>query len=343
MRLPNGYGSVTKLSGKRRNPWMVRITTDFTDEGVQIRKNLGYFPTRAAAIQALSEYHNNPYDIDSAKLTLAEIYEKWFEKVADTISRSLLRQMKASYKQMLQLHNLPIKNIRLHQMQAIIDNCKNGYQSQRKIKQLFSKLYEFCIDYEILQSNPTGRLKIAAKSDETARPRERISDDEINRLWAIFGDVSAQIALMLIYSGVRVGELLNLKKEDINLEQRFFKVRASKTSSGIRVVPIAEKVFPFWQHFYETSPCDYVLYNKLGRHLNYETFSKRYWKPLMEQIKADHVIHETRHTCITLLTLAEVNPTIIKNIVGHKAAMSLTERVYTHIDVQPLIDAINKI
>ena len=29
MRLPNGYGSISKLSGKRRKPWIVRITDGF--------------------------------------------------------------------------------------------------------------------------------------------------------------------------------------------------------------------------------------------------------------------------------------------------------------------------
>lgn len=31
MKLPNGYGSVAKLTGNRRRPYMVRITTGFTD------------------------------------------------------------------------------------------------------------------------------------------------------------------------------------------------------------------------------------------------------------------------------------------------------------------------
>ena len=43
------------------------------------------------------------------------------------------------------------------------------------------------------------------------------------------------------------------------------------------------------------------------------------------------------------LTKADVNPTTIKKIVGHKGAMSLTEKVYTHMDYQTLLDAINKI
>ncbi len=39
MKLPNGYGSVTKLSGARRRPYMVRITTGYDYEGRQQRYN----------------------------------------------------------------------------------------------------------------------------------------------------------------------------------------------------------------------------------------------------------------------------------------------------------------
>lgn len=62
----------------------------------------------------------------------------------------------------------------------------------------------------------------------------------------------------------------------------------------------------------------------------------------MEPTKMKHTPHDTRHTCISLLTKADVNPTTIKKIVGHKGAMSLTEKVYTHMDYQTLLDAIKK-
>ena len=52
--------------------------------------------------------------------------------------------------------------------------------------------------------------------------------------------------------------------------------------------------------------------------------------------------HCTRHTCISLLAEAKVDQTSIKLIVGHRGAMSLTERVYTHLDVDTLIEAVNK-
>jgi len=57
----------------------------------------------------------------------------------------------------------------------------------------------------------------------------------------------------------------------------------------------------------------------------------------------EHLPHDIRHTTISLLAKANVNQTIIKRIVGHSGAMTLTERVYTHFDVQQLIDAIDMI
>ena len=62
----------------------------------------------------------------------------------------------------------------------------------------------------------------------------------------------------------------------------------------------------------------------------------------MEQIGIDRTPHCTRHTCISMLSEAGVQDTTIKKIVGHSGAMTLTEKVYTHLDMQVLVDAINK-
>ena len=44
-----------------------------------------------------------------------------------------------------------------------------------------------------------------------------------------------------------------------------------------------------------------------------------------------------------LLCEAHVDQTMIKKIVGHSGSMTLTERVYTHLDIETLVEAINKI
>lgn len=72
MRLPNSYGSIVKLSGKRRRPYAVRITTGWTDEGRQIQKYLSYHAKRSDAMAALAEYNKNPYEF-SHSLILRKI------------------------------------------------------------------------------------------------------------------------------------------------------------------------------------------------------------------------------------------------------------------------------
>ena len=42
MKLPNGYGSICKVKGNRRNGFIVRVTTGWDMDGKQIRKVLGF-------------------------------------------------------------------------------------------------------------------------------------------------------------------------------------------------------------------------------------------------------------------------------------------------------------
>lgn len=63
----------------------------------------------------------------------------------------------------------------------------------------------------------------------------------------------------------------------------------------------------------------------------------------MISLGMNHTIHETRHTCISQLVQKNANQTVIKKIVGHKSIMNLTEKVYTHIEIQELINTINLI
>lgn len=79
MKLPNGYGSITKLTGKRRNPFMVRIRCTYTAEDGTVKEQrsiLGYYHTRTEAMQALADYNKSPYDVGK-NASFADLYEKW--------------------------------------------------------------------------------------------------------------------------------------------------------------------------------------------------------------------------------------------------------------------------
>lgn len=75
----------------------------------------------------------------------------------------------------------------------------------------------------------------------------------------------------------------------------------------------------------------------------FDTTAASYFKPLMEQLNINRTPHCCRHTCISMLAEAGINQTIIKKIVEHSGAMTLTEKVYTHFDIKELVDAINQI
>ena len=93
MRLPNGYGGVTKLSGRRRKPYMVRKTIGWhidekNDKKVQDYVVIGYAATKSEALQMLADYNNNPFDVSASKITFKEVYDRWSAEKFPTVSES---------------------------------------------------------------------------------------------------------------------------------------------------------------------------------------------------------------------------------------------------------------
>ena len=317
MRLPNGYGGVVKLSGARRRPYAARITTgwyynDQTGKRVQRYQILGYAATRAEALQILAHYNDYPIDGASLKLTFADIYERWSAEKFPTTSHSNIKGYRAAYAICQDIADVPFRNLRLDDLQRVVDRCGKNYPTLKKLRVLFNQLYEYAMKHEIVVKD--------------------------------YSDRYYQTILMLIYNGVRVSELLDLKKENVHLEERYFDVVDSKTANGIRKVPIAAKVLPFYEGWYnDCSSCEYLIHTMDSEHFTYPNYYNTFFKPLLNRLHIDRTPHCCRHTTISMMADAHIDQTIIKKIVGHAGAMSLTERVYTHLDVNELIEAIDQI
>lgn len=342
MKLPNGFGSVHKASGNRRKPWIARVTQGWSDEGIQARQILGYYETRLDAMNALVEYNDNPYDLEMSKVTFTEIYQRWYKDTFDEeTNRSTKKNFETAYKKAAILHNMKMGSIRPHHMQHVLDSIESSYTSIKRVQLLFQQMFKWCMDHDAIKKNYADRLKV--KQTMESKARNAFSTEEINTIWKqVDTGAYVPVILMLIYSGVRISELLDLKKEDVHLEEQWFLVRDSKTEAGtMRPVPIADKVLPYWKAFIAKSQCEYSVTTPDGQRLQYENFKKRYWVPLMQQINMQHTIHETRHTFISQMVMRNVNQTIIKKIVGHKSIMNLTEKVYTHIEISELLKAVN--
>ena len=349
MRRANGTGSIVKVSGRRRKPYQALITLGWDDNGKQIRKSLGYYKTYDEAVIALQNYKNNPYDISGGKATFSDVYEKWSEQKFLTISNSNISAYSAAYNRCEFLYNKPFKDIGIDDLQYVIDTADCNYPTLRKIKVLLTQMYKYALPRKLTDRDYSEGIDIKKFKNKNPNKQNRttFTSAEIEKIKQLDDTEMAQAVLMLIYSGVRINELLNLKKEDCHIDENYIDIIKSKTESGIRKVPIADKVKKYWIHFYNQNPENKYLLTMNNRDFSGgkgdTAFRSTYWKPFTETLEMEgRHIHETRHTCATLLHEAEIYPAKINRILGH-SGKTISECVYTHLDIQELVEAINKI
>lgn len=340
MKNPNGYGSVFKLSGKRRRPWAVRITTGWTDDGKQLVEYLGYYETRQKAMLGLAEYNNNPYDLSAGKITFKEVYERFKKEKFPKTSKTNQIGYQMAFNRSKMPHDMKFVDIRKAHMQSVIDNCNKSHGILRKIKVLFNQMYKHALENDLAQKDYSRFVELPKNKDKSTR--KPFTMDEINLLWDNidrFDDIDA--VLIMIYSGLRPGELVEIKNENIYLDKRYFR-GGFKTDAGTnRVIPIHKKIHRLIENRMDPKN-EYLITNFEGNKLSYYTFYHERFKKIMEQLELDHRPHDCRHTFATLMDNAGANKLSIKRIMGH-AAKDITDKVYTHKDIEQLLIAIDKI
>lgn len=346
MKLPNGYGSVYKLSGKRRNPWCARLTVGWTFDQVKgksypVYKFLGYYPKRQDALNALADYHRDPWDLDRESVTFAEIFDLWS---SERFPEGSCGGYGSAYKICEPLHRMKVRDIKLHHLQECLDQSGKNTPMLKTTKILLGLMWDYCVKHEILPPDKRTMIRyldVSKAGNPNKITRTVFTKEEVYHLWDLQEDERIQIFLFLIYTGLRVSELYNLKMEDLHLQERFFSMNKSKTEAGVRDVPICEKIVPIIQHWLEKGTV-FLFTNRQGNQLKDRTFRNIIWEPVIDQLNMNHLPHDTRHTTVSLLTKAGVDDRIIKQIIGHKGT-GVTQQVYTHIDLQTKLEAINRI
>lgn len=340
MRLPNGYGSVYKLSGKRRKPFMARKTIGWDDNGKQIYRIIGYYENKKLALQALADFNNNPYDVEVSTLTFSDIFEKWKEQKYNDISKSAINGYNAAYETSKALHDIKFIDIKTMHLQSVISNCGKGYDTLRKIRVLYNQLFKYAMENDIVNKDYSAFIDIGKKSEETTR--KPFTDKEIKRLFSVEETIPyVDTILIMIFTGLRIGEILLLKYNDINLENKTI-TGGIKTEAGKnRVIPINHKILPLIEKRLSQGN-EYLIVNDLGRKMQYDNYYRDKFIPVMEQLNMDHKPHDCRHTFATLMSNSDANKTAIKKIIGH-SSYATTEKIYTHKDIEELRKAIELI
>lgn len=340
MKNANGEGSVYKLKGKRRKCWVARVTVGFVD-GKQKRKIIGTYKTRKEAQAELLGYLNNPV-LYSGK-TFKDVKDLWYSNYSKTVSDVTLRNVGNQLKKLEVFNDEKIKDLKLYTLQKFFDDLDSAYGSKLALRSALNMIFEFALKNEFIETN---RIKfIELGKNKKVVERKIFTTDEINTLFDNLDSDNRFIkkmsyaTLILIYTGLRIGELMNLKTKDVDLENNILSIIESKTIAGIRKVPISEKIINLFKDNIDYSK-EYFLYNKKGGQYNYVNFFQQF-QTMLELLNLErHTIHDTRHTFATLLNNANANSTSIIKLIGH-SDFSMTENVYTHKDIEELRKAVN--
>lgn len=354
-KLPNGFGSVFKLSGKRRKPYAARktdkwIIDETTGKSKQLYINIGYYATREEAMIALADYNANPYDIKTDTITFAEVYEKWSDEYFPTLSNpSSARTVKAAYAYCNGLYDMRMKDIRVSHLEGTIINADVGDSTKKRIKSLFNMMYRYSVAHDIVEKDYASVMFANGSPIKNTKEKEVIpfTPDEITQLWNNSEIPFADMVLIGIYSGWRPQELAILKVADIDIEAGTM-LGGLKTDAGKnRIVPIHPLIKPLIEkRIQEATALDSeYLFNDVngqqGTYMTYDKYRKRFIK-VMNRLKMEHRPHETRHTFITKAKACNVDEYILKLIVGH-AIEDITEKVYTHRTIEQLKTEMDKI
>lgn len=212
MRRGNGFGSVIKLSGKRRRPYAARVTQGWTIDGKQIIKYIGYYPTKCEAVKALEAFNTDPYDLSASKITTLELFEKWKAEAVNAVSKSTIEGYSSAFRRAEEIHNMNFKDVKLGHLDAAMARCT---PTMKKVfKNMAGHLYKYAMKHEIVEKDLSEFLQyetIVSKEKEVFKP------EHIKLLWKnIHNHRYGDLPIILLYTGVRVNELLSLKCEAIN-------------------------------------------------------------------------------------------------------------------------------
>lgn len=328
MRLPNGFGQISKLTTKRlRNPYRAMVTVGWDENGKPIRQTVGYYSTYNDAYAALLDFHRGtPPEDPEGKISFEEVYNKWKADYFRRISKSTQSTYRIAYKYVSRLYKRPMESIKASDIKTVVEANMPPSQHE-KVKVMLSLVFDFAVANEYTDKNYVKLADIYIDDLPAERHHFSLTHEEVDTLWENINDPDVKTVLFYIYTGFRPREGLALTKENI---KDGYIVGGMKTKAGKdRIVPIHDKI---------ANIIDEVV--PIG--LTYDRLKFRFEKVVFKyNLNPEHRPHDTRVTFVSRMKEAKVDEYAIKKIVGHSLG-DITEKIYTDLGVDYLKGEISK-
>jgi integrase len=353
----NGEGSITKRDDGR---WMARYTVR-TMKGPKRRTVYGR--TRAEASAKLAKAmadRDGGLIFDAGSLTVGDYLDRWLSNsVKDTVRERTYER----YEEILRLHVKPaLGRLKLraltpaHVQDFYRDRLDNGFSpaTVQKIHVILHKALSQAVSWSLVPRNASEAVRAPRHAPKEMRP---LCPDGARRLLdTAEGDRLEALYVLAIHTGMRQGELLGLKWENVDLAANAIRVRHTllrtkgrvilgepKTKKSRRTVNLTGaasraleehlerqlKVMERLGDLYRDQGL--VFTTEVGTPINPSNLRKRSFAPLLQKAGLPHLrFHDLRHTCATLLLSKNIHPKYVQELLGH-ATVSITLDTYSHV------------
>ena len=197
-----------------------------------------------------------------------------------------------------------------------------------------SNFFNFCIERNYIDKNPAFKIK---KLNELYRLKT-LSDEDINKLIArATNKLTRDLISFLIYTGCRKGEALNLKWDDVDMQNDIIAIQGTKTKYD-RYIPVSKPLKELLRGIEKKQDCLYI-FNKNGIKLGdfKKSFHTACWNAGLKDLR----IHDLRHVFASKMVMNGTSLYITGELLGHRTTQ-MTKR-YSHLVPDTLKKAVDEV
>lgn len=357
-----GNGEGTIFEDKKNKRWIGQYISGIAEDGKAIRKSV-YGKTQKEVLNKLNEVKyqmNNDIYVEKNGIKLVKIMEDIREEklASNTISGGQYARLKWTINKIKnsKLGEMKIQDVTKNDVQEFLNSIKDLSDSYiKKLYEQFVQAYRRAEIKKYITYNPMYEV-IKPKSDKQTKVVEALDINVQKAFTEYLNNVSIEnepyknIFLIQMYMGLRIGEVLALSTENIDLENKLLYVKRTltndkefaiilgnktKTYAGNRTLPIPDFLVPIFEE--QLKYANENLYNLIfttnDNYIRTSEINKELKRIFEEELKTSSKnisTHCLRHTYGTRCVEAGMTAVVLQRLMGHKD-VTVTLNTYTSV------------